>query len=200
MLTSPECFNVDQAIGRKINFYFKKIKIVTVNCRSCIYCLLLSAHCYHKLNMINKLLKSLRKFVCSKLKTYKRNRYRAIQPTSSPASDLIATKDLGRKCTCDNAPKNVTHHTIVIAERKKEQNICHKPAQYTRNPFFNYLREFRRTHCGMTIVEQAIQAGAEWRCMTTEEKCKYVVHTDGKPRRRRRYKRRSIYWIKRKEI
>lgn len=149
--------------------------------------------------MINKLIKSLRKFVCSKLKTYKRNRYRAVQPPSLPQHDSNTTIDLACTCSCtnDDTSDNVGHHTIAEI---REQNICFKPGQYTRNPFFNYLREFRKTHCGMTIVEQAIQAGAEWRCMTKEEKCKYVVHTDGKPRRRRRYKRKSIYWIKRKEI
>lgn len=142
--------------------------------------------------MIKKLLKSFRKFVCSKLKTYKRNRYRSIQPP--PHSLNCTTKNL--QCAPNPASKK-KHHTI---NEIREQNICFKSGEYTRNPFFNFLREYRRTHCGMTIVEQAVQAGAEWRCMTDQEKCKYVVLTDGKPRRRRRYKRRSIYWIKQNKI
>lgn len=143
--------------------------------------------------MIQKLLKSFRKFVCSKLKTYKRNRYRAIQ--QPPPPPMCCTTDL-KECA-PNPPKTKKHHTI---KEIREQNVCFNQGEYTRNPFFNFLREYRKTHCGLTIVEQAIQAGAEWRCMTNEEKCRYVVATDGKPQRRRRYKRRSIYWIKRSKI
>lgn len=162
--------------------------------------------------MIQKLIKSLRKFVCSKLKTYKRNRYRAIQPPPSPSPNLNSIANyielkpdapvtpLAPKapdtCNASSTKKSKRHTNKVI----REQNICFKSGEYTRNPFFNYLREYRKTHCGMTIVEQAVEAGAEWRCMTQEEKSKFVVFTDGKPHRRRRYKRRSIYWIKRSKI
>lgn len=161
--------------------------------------------------MIQKLLKSFRKFVCSKLKTYKRNRYRPIQPSSSsppqpPPPDWAIT-------TCQQlqlvpVPLPVPKKRNKLSRKKHhkmkeitEKNICFKAGEYTRNPFFNFLREYRITHCGMTMVEQAVEAGAEWRCMTREEKCKYIVHTDGKPQTtRRRYERRSIYWIKRTKI
>lgn len=153
--------------------------------------------------MIQKLIKSLRKFVCSKLKTYKRSRYLCIQPppplspsNSNPTTNLecdstSSTPDA--ECTTPTKRR----HTIKEIREKK---ICFEPGDYTRNPFFNFLREYRRTHCGMTIVEQAVNAGVEWRRMKKQEKCKYYVQTDGKPRRRRRYKRRSIYWIKQSKI
>lgn len=181
--------------------------------------------------MIKKLLKSLRKFVCSKLKTYKRSRYRCIQPPppTSPESNRTIRMQCELKtpntleckvehhCTAqceqehicmpecepeqpsmpDASHKRSTskrHHTI---KEIKEQKICFNPGNYTRNPFLNFLREYRKKHCGLTVVEQAVQAGAEWRCMTREQKCKYYVQTDGgKPSRRRRYKRKHIYWIK----
>lgn len=134
--------------------------------------------------------KSIRKFVCLKLKTYKRNRYRTGLP-------LPITQDSGS--TNVVTYKNVKRIKGQVKEIKSK-NARSKSGDYTRNPFFNYLREYRRSHCGMTIIEQAVQAGAEWRSMGEKEKCKYVVCSDGRPGRRRRYKRRSIYWIKRKEI
>lgn len=148
--------------------------------------------------MIQKLMKSLRKFVCSKLKTYKRNRYRSIQ-LPPPIHHVKPAKDFGCTLNVPDTPRT-TNPRSRPKKTAKEQKICIKAGEYTKNPFFNYLREFRKTHSGMTIVEQAIEAGAEWRCMTKDEKCKYVVHTDGKLQRRRRYKRRSIYWIKRSKI
>lgn len=143
--------------------------------------------------MIKKFLKSVRKFFCSKLKTYKRNRYRCIPPP--PSNSKSSVRSTTKPSSSSTTPKK--HHTI---KEIKEQNICFKPGKYTRNPFFNYLREYRKTHCGMTIVEQAVQAGAEWRCMSREEKCKYVVCVDGSPQRRKPYRRRSIYWIKQSKI
>lgn len=160
--------------------------------------------------MIRKLLKSLRKFVCSKLKTYKQSRFCRIdsaeQPNSlqsDPAQSSTPELDQQQPSTSDKPDKP---HTKSTSKRRhtikeiREQNICFNPGEYTKNPFFNFLREYRKTHCGLTIVEQAVQAGAEWRCMTKEQKAKYFVMTDGKPSRRRRYKRKHIYWIKRSKI
>lgn len=147
--------------------------------------------------MIQKLLKSVRKFVCSKLKTYKRNRYRCIQ--SPPPPDLNTSTV---QPVCEQPDADVSKATKIPPKRHtikeiREKNICFNAGEYTRNPFFNFLREYRQKHCGLTIVEQSKRAGAEWRRMTSAEKCKYVVEIDGKPPRRRRYKRRNIYWVKR---
>lgn len=166
--------------------------------------------------MIIQIFRSIRKSFCSKLKSYKRSRYRPhsnfqstrevtctlefcpaekfSQTEVGPTKELCSTNkscSTVNECT-NNVPKEPCQAIVEI-----EKKNC--PGEYTRNPFFNYLRQFRKTHCGLSMVEQAVQAGAEWRCMTNEQKQKYIVVAVGIPKRKRRYKRRckrrSIYRV-----
>lgn len=56
------------------------------------------------------------------------------------------------------------------------QDISDPPGVVTRNPFFNFMREFRVCHQGMSIIEQAVQGGEEWNNMSKEAKSKYVLY------------------------
>lgn len=73
---------------------------------------------------------------------------------------------------CASNPPEPGPHTI---DEIRDQNICFFPGKLTKNPFFNYLREFRKCNCGLTVTEQAAQAGQKWRCMSDQEKAPYIV-------------------------
>ncbi|XP_053687295.1 protamine-like [Sabethes cyaneus] len=45
----------------------------------------------------------------------------------------------------------------------------------TRNPYLNFLRQFRSQHCAMAAVEIVRQGAAQWRQMTPEARAPYVT-------------------------
>ncbi len=58
----------------------------------------------------------------------------------------------------------------------------------TRNPFFNFLRDYRRCHKNISAKEIAMDGAEKWRCMSDQGKAKYIVqafHTPKKYYRRR---------------
>nr|CAI5835926.1 unnamed protein product [Callosobruchus analis] len=50
---------------------------------------------------------------------------------------------------------------------------CHKEGRKTSNPFLNFLRIFRKQHCGWSVKKVAIEGAKCWCKMTPEQKRKY---------------------------
>lgn len=61
-----------------------------------------------------------------------------------------------------NVPKSV-----------KKPAVC-KPGKITANPFFNFLRVFRQTHCGQQQQVVVQEAAMQWNRMSSEQKCHYT--------------------------
>ncbi|KAK9695040.1 Protamine and protamine like [Popillia japonica] len=70
----------------------------------------------------------------------------------------------------------------------RNQAKPHRPGRITRNPFLNFLRDYRKNHCNMTVVQIACEGAKEWRAMSDEQKQQYmrgprVDNTKGKKRK-----------------
>uniref|UniRef100_A0AAG5CXF5 HMG box domain-containing protein n=1 Tax=Anopheles atroparvus TaxID=41427 RepID=A0AAG5CXF5_ANOAO len=60
------------------------------------------------------------------------------------------------------------------------------PGKRSRNPYLNYLREFRRKNCHLSAVEVVRQGAEQWRKMTDEQKLPFIrtaFYTAMRPRR-----------------
>uniref|UniRef100_A0A182IMI9 Uncharacterized protein n=1 Tax=Anopheles atroparvus TaxID=41427 RepID=A0A182IMI9_ANOAO len=60
------------------------------------------------------------------------------------------------------------------------------PGKRSRNPYLNYLREFRRKNCHLSAVEIVRQGAEQWRKMTDEQKLPFIrtaFYTAMRPRR-----------------
>ncbi|KAG4072421.1 hypothetical protein HA402_004353 [Bradysia odoriphaga] len=53
----------------------------------------------------------------------------------------------------------------------------------TRNPFFNFLRDFRKCRQGMSAKEIAVDGGEKWRAMDEKDKAKYIVQAFRTPKK-----------------
>lgn len=63
-----------------------------------------------------------------------------------------------------------------IKDTTKPKKIkCYREGRITRNPFFNFLRQFRKERCGLTILQIASQGAQQWRAMNICDKCLYVT-------------------------
>uniref|UniRef100_A0A182K9F2 HMG box domain-containing protein n=1 Tax=Anopheles christyi TaxID=43041 RepID=A0A182K9F2_9DIPT len=63
--------------------------------------------------------------------------------------------------------------------------VC-RPGKQTRNPYLNFLRDFRRKNCHLSVVEVVRQGAEQWRRMTDEQKLPYVKVAFYTPLKRRR--------------
>lgn len=57
------------------------------------------------------------------------------------------------------------------------------PDKITRNPFFNFLRDFRLCHKGLLAKEVAIQGAEEWNQMPEESRSKYNDQASNTPKK-----------------
>uniref|UniRef100_A0A1Q3FTN6 HMG box domain-containing protein n=1 Tax=Culex tarsalis TaxID=7177 RepID=A0A1Q3FTN6_CULTA len=48
------------------------------------------------------------------------------------------------------------------------------PGRKSRNPYINFLREFRRTHCDLRPVEVIRQGALAWNRLTEAERLPYI--------------------------
>ena len=69
---------------------------------------------------------------------------------------------------------------IMEKEKAPKMRSC-RPGVYTRNPFFNFLREFRKMHCGLKVTEIAKQGAIEWRKLSAERKISYYKRSRNVP-------------------
>uniref|UniRef100_A0A182PB47 HMG box domain-containing protein n=1 Tax=Anopheles epiroticus TaxID=199890 RepID=A0A182PB47_9DIPT len=63
--------------------------------------------------------------------------------------------------------------------------VC-KPGKQTRNPYLNFLRDFRRKNCHLSVVEIVRQGAEQWRRLTDEQKLPYVRIAFYTPLKRKR--------------
>lgn len=55
--------------------------------------------------------------------------------------------------------------------------------QVTRNPFFNFLRVFRKCSAGMSGKEIAVKGAEKWNAMDEKDKTKYIVQAFHTPKK-----------------
>lgn len=60
------------------------------------------------------------------------------------------------------------------------------------NPFFNFLRDFRRENSTLSVTEIAIRGAKRWHKMSDQEKRKYYRVTASSTRKARRHRRKRI--------
>uniref|UniRef100_A0A182M4M6 HMG box domain-containing protein n=1 Tax=Anopheles culicifacies TaxID=139723 RepID=A0A182M4M6_9DIPT len=60
-----------------------------------------------------------------------------------------------------------------------------KPGKKTRNPYINFLRDFRQKNCHLSAVEIVRQGAEQWRRMSDEQKLPYVKIAFYTPMKRR---------------
>lgn len=75
---------------------------------------------------------------------------------------------------------------------------CSKPAEapcesdsdakITRNPFFNFLRDFRVCHQDESSKEIAVNGGKQWNTMSEKDKSKYIIQAFRTPKKYNRSK------------
>uniref|UniRef100_A0A182RPP2 HMG box domain-containing protein n=1 Tax=Anopheles funestus TaxID=62324 RepID=A0A182RPP2_ANOFN len=90
------------------------------------------------------------------------------------------------------SPKNNRKTRLEMAEASGETStpragamVC-KPGKKTRNPYLNFLRDFRIKNCHLSVVEIVRQGAEQWRRMTDEQKLPYVKVAFYTPLKRRR--------------
>lgn len=107
---------------------------------------------------------------------------------------------MNRSCClfCDEIPaERLAAAAAVAAATDKNtgashmNSSCHQAGPQTRNAFFNYMRHKRMHSCAHSIIAMAKEAGAEWRQMSVEEKCPFVMEAMRAPRSRRVRRMRS---------
>lgn len=104
-----------------------------------------------------------------------------VQSTQTRRSNRIANKQ-GRSCKLPSEPPTTVrprrprilkkNHPTTSGNTSRPR-LC-KPGKVTRNPFFNFLREYRAKRCGQQqrlIVHDGAQI---WNRMSFQERCKYA--------------------------
>uniref|UniRef100_A0A182S5Q5 HMG box domain-containing protein n=1 Tax=Anopheles maculatus TaxID=74869 RepID=A0A182S5Q5_9DIPT len=70
-------------------------------------------------------------------------------------------------------------------QRATGSMMC-RPGKTTRNPYLNFLRDYRRKNCHLSAVDIVRQGAEQWRQMTDEQKLPYVKIAFYTPLKRRR--------------
>lgn len=65
-------------------------------------------------------------------------------------------------------------HTRRMPQRRAPAK-GHRLGRITKNPFLNFLRDFRRRHTDLTCVQIACEGGKEWRNMNDDQKQQYYA-------------------------
>ncbi|XP_001656475.2 protamine [Aedes aegypti] len=73
-----------------------------------------------------------------------------------------------------------------------------RPGKKSRNPYINFLREYRKKHCGLHPVEVIRKGAREWNCLNDKQRLPYIrtafyrpVRKQPCPTRGRRVQRRG---------
>lgn len=69
-------------------------------------------------------------------------------------------------------------------EKSKRRNKCHRPGPVMRNPYLNFLREFRKHNCGLTAVEIIKRGAQAWRAVPKEKRLRYIEEAFYAPKRK----------------
>ncbi|CAH1376217.1 hypothetical protein MTP99_017586 [Tenebrio molitor] len=101
---------------------------------------------------------------------------------------MACRKPPTRNQYCGKAKSKKRRHR---RRRGKGRKSC-RPGKVTRNPFFNYLRWFRKKHCGWNMIKVAVEGAKCWCKMSDQNRRKFYKEACSAPKmRRRRSSRRS---------
>lgn len=87
-------------------------------------------------------------------------------------------------CKCPNVPKRSATNSSTKNPTSKVGPSCN-PGRRSRNPFFMFLRDFRRNNCQLTIIQIAQQGAVAWRALNCQEKLRYYEAARHVTRRKR---------------
>ncbi|CAH1116116.1 unnamed protein product [Phaedon cochleariae] len=71
------------------------------------------------------------------------------------------------------------------SSRSTKKKRCARPGRVTNNPFLNFLREFRKKHCGWSITKVAVEGAKAWCAMDPKSKEKYYREACGQMGKKR---------------
>ncbi|GLV39484.1 hypothetical protein CBL_09629 [Carabus blaptoides fortunei] len=74
----------------------------------------------------------------------------------------------------------------MSCDSPKDGECCtkYRPGKITRNPFLNFLREYRKQCCSDSILQVAIDGAKEWNNMTAAEREPYIQQAMCAPKRK----------------
>lgn len=81
---------------------------------------------------------------------------------------------------------------------KRRKRSCCRPGKLTRNPFLNFLREFRKAHCDWCPTKIAVEGAKCWCRLTECQKQKYRQQACSAPRTKRCRKKKRRRSCKKK--
>ncbi|XP_044253793.1 protamine-like [Tribolium madens] len=90
---------------------------------------------------------------------------------------------------CRKAPSRAQYCCRTRRRRRPRRRGCRKscrPGKLTRNPFFNYLRWFRKKHCGWSAVKVAVEGAKCWCRMSDQQRRKFYQEACRAPKSKRR--------------
>lgn len=68
-----------------------------------------------------------------------------------------------------------TNGNRANGNQKTTGGRCLRPGPVGRNPYFNFLRDYRKENCGMSAVETVRRGAAAWNSLPEEKRVKYIV-------------------------
>lgn len=118
--------------------------------------------------------------------------YSCPEPVSAACGE-ISCKPASSSCDPCNEEPSCSKASERSCNACDEKPSCESPCEtapddkalgkVTRNPFFNFLRVFRKCHKNMSAKELAINGAAEWKTMSEQAKSKYIVQAFHTPKK-----------------
>ncbi|XP_050078680.1 protamine-like [Anopheles maculipalpis] len=107
---------------------------------------------------------------------------------SNRVRNYFHTANAASHTTMDKPTKEETAHKSDNRSTplgRTGKMMC-RPGKQTRNPYLNFLRDYRRNNCHLSAVDVVRHGAEEWRRMTDEQKLPYVKIAFYTPLKRRR--------------
>lgn len=102
-----------------------------------------------------------------------------VQPTQITMAECRPIRKTTRMARKGRVPECPTTRQISgskpTAISAKNTKKCMSPGPVQRNPFLNFLREYRKNNCGLTAIETVRQGAIAWKTLSKEEKFRYIV-------------------------
>lgn len=105
--------------------------------------------------------------------------------------DIVFANPAKQAATCKKSDEcaEKVEDTAACASSCPKDNPC-EPAsddpslgKVTRNPFFNFLRVFRRCNKNMSAKQLAMDGARKWKTMNEEARAKYIVQAFKAPKK-----------------
>lgn len=93
------------------------------------------------------------------------------QPEATPER----TQQLDPLPDISSSAENESVCATEICQGPNCKHACCRPGKITINPFFNFVRTMRPSHCGQKQSELVQEAARIWNKMTHEQKCQYTM-------------------------